>query len=502
MLTTGLSLLPNFLRKDSFKMLGKLGKLGNYLDNLISVFSPKSGLVRAQYRLALEQTRKYYGAQISKTDKNWTTSNRDADSEILPDLSRLRSRSRDLIRNNPWATSVIDAFVANVVGKGIRVQAQVYNPEKNSQIEDEFNAAFKKIDLQQVSNFYEIQGLAFRQLLECGESFIRIIFERGILKLQMIEPDQIYSMQTTSEFGNEIRAGIEIDKNTGRHIAYYINAHPGQYGTSFIQNEIRILSQDMIHLFLRTRPNQTRGVPILAPVISVLHDLGEYVEAELVSARVAACLSVFIKKSQHGVPTKDEDNKPVDALSPGMIARLRPGEDIAVIEPKRPGDQFGKFTSLLVRAVAAGTGLCYETISKDFSQVNYSSARAALLGERTHYRFFQNFLINHLCEPVADEMMNLKYLRGEGPRRVSVKWLPPGFEWVDPQKEIAAQVDAVENNLQTKASVIAERGGDWKDVFEQRQIEKEMEAEKGIAKNEKKSDTSVSEEEVEDNVNG
>ncbi len=50
------------------------------------------------------------------------------------------------------------------------------------------------------------------------------------------------------------------------------------------------------------RPGQRRGVPVLAPVIEALKQLGRYTDAELVAAVVSGLFTVFVKqKRQKGL---------------------------------------------------------------------------------------------------------------------------------------------------------------------------------------------------------
>lgn len=447
----------------------------NIIDRIISFFSPETGYKREVFR---ESLRTYNSAKIKKTDDSWLPRTLDADSATLPYIARLRSRSRDLIRNNVWASSALETIVQNAVGTGISPQVKA-DKEISKEIEEMLEFAFRGIDSTGEMDFYELQGLALRELLEAGECFVKINFssQKKNILLQFIDADRIWSNRTESVVGNEIRNGIEIDAN-GKHVAYYVNDHPGAYTKK--TEEKRVQAKDMIHLFFRKRIDQTRGVPIFSSVINQLHDLNEYVEAELVSARIAACLSVMIRRQHQGLPSQNDDGDNIQSLHPGMIARLAPGEDIAVIDPKRPGDQFPAFTAFQIRSVASGVNLSYEAIAKDYSKVNYSSGRLALLQDRASYRIIQNFLINHFCDRVVNEIQELRFLRGEQREIYPVSWLCPGFEWVDPEKEMASQIEAIKNNLKSKSQVVAEMGRDYEEVLMQRKKEMDLEKEIGV----------------------
>jgi capsid protein len=41
-----------------------------------------------------------------------------------------------------------------------------------------------------------------------------------------------------------------------------------------------------------------------------------------------------------------------------------------------------------------------------------------------------------------------------------VKWIPPGFAWVDPLKDIKAQIMAVRAGFKSRAEVVSEQGYD------------------------------------------
>ena len=73
----------------------------NWLDRAIGAVSPGAGLRRERRRQALQlMQRAYEGAKVGRRTDGWVTAGSGANSEIAPALSRLRERSRDLVRNN------------------------------------------------------------------------------------------------------------------------------------------------------------------------------------------------------------------------------------------------------------------------------------------------------------------------------------------------------------------------------------------------------------------
>ena len=91
----------------------------NALDNVIGFFNPEAGVKRARARMTLEQARKYDGAAGGRRNQNWHAPSTSADAALGPSLERLRNRSRDLSRNNPFAARAVQVLVNNTVGGGV-----------------------------------------------------------------------------------------------------------------------------------------------------------------------------------------------------------------------------------------------------------------------------------------------------------------------------------------------------------------------------------------------
>jgi capsid protein len=136
----------------------------------------------------------------------------------------------------------------------------------------------------------------------------------------------------------------------------------------------------------------------------------------------------------------------------------------------------------------------YESLSRDYSQSNYSSSRLALLDDRDTWRCLQSwFLINFrnvvhrnwlqqavLARAIPNVSVAEYALNQE--KFEHVKFKPRGWSWVDPTKEVAAYKEAEKAGYITKTQVIAQTGGgqDFEDVIEERRQELDEIAEKGL----------------------
>src|SRR5690606_4055785 len=127
------------------------------------------------------------------------------------------------------------------------------------------------------------------------------------LRVRLIEADRCCDPQPADK-NKDIKGGVEVDKN-GEIVAFhFVNRHPLSNGLS--KREWKRVEafgkttgrRNVIHLMESERPEQRRGVPILAPVIESLKQLGRYTEAELMAAVVSGMFTVFIKSENPQQP--------------------------------------------------------------------------------------------------------------------------------------------------------------------------------------------------------
>ena len=153
---------------------------------------------------------------------------------------------------------------------------------------------------------------------------------------------------------------------------------------------------------------------------------------------------------------------------------LEPGEDITFSAPADVGSSYSDFLRMQFRAVAAAMGITYEMLTGDLTQVNYSSVRAGLLEFRRRCEAIQHGVIVHqLCQPIWRAWMDQAVLAGRltipgygrAPRPFqAVKWIPQGWQWVDPKKEFDAMLTAIRAGLLSRSEAISAFGYDAEDV--------------------------------------
>jgi lambda family phage portal protein len=451
--------------------------------------------------------RLYEGARLSRLTSDWVTSSTSADAEINASLVLLRNRARQLVRDNDYARQALRLIRNNVVGSGIKLQAQVpmsrgssrLNQAVNDQIEEawvEWGRA-KRCHTGGRLGWIDLQRMVIGAIAESGEVFIRLVPQpfgdsRVPLALEVLEADLCdETYESRPQQGHEWRMGVEVDQ-WGRPTRYaFRTRHPGdiRHGTS---HEVKLVpANQILHLAILDRPHQTRGVPWLASTIKRLHHLAGYEEAEVVRARAASSLMGFIT-SPEGELVGDEvyDAERVSNFEPGVFKYLAPGESVSVPQLDAPDGQFPDFMRAMLQGMSAGIGISYAPLSQDYSQSNYSSSRLSLIDDRENWKVLQQYLIDNFITPVyeawLDAAVRSGVLRLAGyesmPERFRrARWMCRGWAWVDPVKEVMAYKDAVRSGFATQSQIVSELGGDLEELMLQRQQEVERASQLGLS---------------------
>ena len=433
--------------------------------------------------------RSYDAARRGRLSSDWMASAASEDSELFSDLATLRNRSRQMIRDNPHAKNLQRIIENNVVGTGIGCQALVLKPngEPDKDANDRIEAAWAAwcerdtCHTAGLMSMSDILRLVIGSVFRDGEAIVRKVpqaFGKGKIPfaLEVIEPDLL--LDQTGSFltnqGTAVRLGIEVNE-WHRPVGYWMRTtHPGDY--SFVRNTVvdqtvRIDAAQIEHLYLVERWPQTRGTPWMHMVLRRLRDIGEYTKSEIVAARAAANIVGFVQQNpDFANPNGFDPEKPRPDFvksEPGTFRRLLPGETFSGFSPARPNANLDAFMRYMLREVAAGVGVSYETLSRDYSQSNYSSSRLALLDDRDLWRMLQGWLISNFLSRIYREWLDAAVLSGvlklpgywnDKARFQAVRFKPRGWSWIDPSKEVAAYREAVSCGFMSRSSVISAIG--------------------------------------------
>lgn len=420
----------------------------------------------------------------------WSPGNPGAISALLVTGDALRTRSRDLVRRNAWANAALEAFVANAVGTGIKPQSLVANADQRLAIQSLWSTWTDEADAAGLTDLYGLQALACRSMLEGGECLVRLRprrMEEGLsvpLQLQLLESEHLpATLNQRLDNDHLIRAGIEFDR-LGRRVAYHLYlSHPQDVALAPMSRHggldtVRVPASEVLHLFRPLRPGQIRGEPWLARALVKLHELDQYDDAELVRKKTAAMFAGFITRAGPEDPLPgdlpDDSGVGLTGLEPGTLQILEPGEDVKFSDPADVGGTYEAFLRTQFRAIAASIGITYEQLTGDLTGVNYSSIRAGLLEFRRRCEMLQHaVLVFQLCRPIWHAWLDAAVLSGAlelpGYRRRrglyrTCKWVPQGWNWVDPEKEFNAMILAIRAGLISRSEAISSFGYDAESI--------------------------------------
>ena len=433
----------------------------------------------------------YDGVGLGRRTLAWSVANPGVVAALASTQEGLRAKSRDLVRRNAWAAAGIEAFVANTVGTGIKPQSMVAESMLRERVHALWREWCEQADAAGLTDFYGLQALACRAMCEGGEALVRLRWRRPedrlpvALQIQVLEPEHLpLTMNRELASGNLMRAGIEFDR-LGRRVAYHLyRAHPNDGALAPMSGAggletVRVPADEIVHLFRPLRPGQIRGEPWLSRALVKLNELDQYDDAELVRKKTAAMFAGFITRlapedNLVGEGPANTEGVALAGLEPGTLQILEPGEDIKFSAPADLGSSYAEFMRQQFRAVAAAMGITYEMLTGDLTQVNYSSIRAGLLEFRRRCEAIQHgVLVHQLCRPVWHAWMDQAVLEGAlalpgyARRRreyQGAKWIPQGWQWVDPQKELNALKLAIRAGLMSRSEAIAAYGYDAEDV--------------------------------------
>jgi lambda family phage portal protein len=309
----------------------------------------------------------YDAAGTGRRLQTWVPTTDSANAILFQDAALLRSRSRDMARKNAYAANGIEAIVANAVGTGIKPQSKTDESDLRQQIQALWLEWTDEADSAGLTDFYGLQALICRAMVEGGECFVRLRVRRpedGLsvpLQLQTLEAEHLdASNNKPLANGNFIRGGIEFNR-LGQRVAYHLyREHPGDamlFGTA--KETVRVPADEVLHIFKPQRPGQIRGEPWLGRVLLKLYELDQYDDAELVRKKTAAMFAGFITKNDPDTPfmgegTPDDKGAAQAGLEPGTLQLLEPGEDVKFSEPGDVGGSYEAFFRQQLRMIAVG----------------------------------------------------------------------------------------------------------------------------------------------------
>ena len=485
------------------KIIRGAQRAAGVIDDVASIVSPTWAARREYVRQARKVRARYDGGTSGRRAENWLSGHGSANAQIAPFVRVLRSRARDLVRNNEYARRAKTVYQSNVIGTGIK---PVYKEnEELSRLLRQYigggdNGIWKPLpDAEMRKSLFAIERLAEGERIESGEMFIkrewrtrRQMDEMGLpvpFQMRCLEPEFLdETIDGEQPNGNLAVRGVEVD-DFGRIVAYHFyEEHPyGHLGSGSLKSQ-RVDADDVIHIYDEERAGQVRGVTRFAPVMLKMRDYSEYEDVQLVRQKIAASFVAFMRRPHGGAKvTADGDSDTEMQIRPGMVRELPPGYDIEFGKP--PGvDGFKDFSQVTLQSIATGMDVPYEDLTGDNSQVSFISGRLARIsfdmtndvlqeevwGPKFCWKFDRWFREGAAMVGVRNA------LDGGGIRADRARWNTPNRKMLDPGAETTAIIRKIRGGVNSWQDEVRQTGRDPDEVLREYVEDKERFDELGI----------------------
>lgn len=459
----------------------------NVVDHLVGYFSPAAGIRRLAARRVLNE---YEAAKPSRLRKG-ARDTKSPDAQVQQGAMATRLQARWLEQNHDLARGALRVLVNNVVGPngiGIEPQPRYRDGTIHTDYAKALREAFRDWqqcpEVTQRHTWAKVQRLVAKTAFRDGEQFSQRLMgavpalnhgTKVPYSLELMEADMIPLDYHDPDKG--VQQGIERNA-WGRPTAYFAyKQFPGAGAYSKTTYDVkRIDAGRMLHVASIDRIGQMRGVSEFASVITRLEDIKDYEESERIAAKVAASLTAYVKKGSPDLYPESPDSGAREiSMMPGMIIDdLRVGEEIGLIDSNRPNPNLIGFRQGQLRAIAAGLGGSYSSISRDYSGT-YSSQRQELVEQWIHYAVLADDFVGQFVQPVWKDFVTAAHLSGVVPMPRDVDpdsaddalFVAQSMPWIDPLKEALAWHSLVEDGFASEVEVMRRRGANPRDVLEQ-----------------------------------
>lgn len=469
-----------------------------------------------------------------------------ADQDIIPDRELTEARVRDTLRNDAYVQGGQTLHRDNIVGSMFLLNAkpdlrvldnklcdETWAGEFQEEVEAKFTIWAESEDnwpdASRMNNLTGLVRLGVANYSASGEIIASVEWLRDQPRaystaIQLLESERI---STPPELAMDptIRGGIRRNRYGAPQSMFVRLAHPSdryaQNGEQWSWKEVPIRKPwgrlQMIHIIEQQRIDQTRGISEMVAALKEMRTTKRFRDITLQNAVVNATYAATIESDlpteaafaaigggQGGTAFLDYVGTLLGAINKyangarnmrldGVkIPHLFPGTKLNLRNAGTPGGVGTQFEQSLLRYIAANLGVSYEQLSRDYSQTNYSSIRAAVNETEKFMTSRKRMVADKLATAIYRLWFEEARNKGdittllasmpnfyEGMNKdayTSCDWIGAGRGQIDELKETQAAVLRLKYHLTTYEEEMARAGKDWRKTLAQRQREvKEME---------------------------
>lgn len=347
---------------------------------------------------------------------SWNPQLREHQEDVRASWEKAAARAVEGVQNSGFLTKVVETDTGSVVGAGLRMasrpdaEALGWTQKKASKFARSCERAFRawgdkpfECDAGGRMTFGKMQQAAYASYKIYGEVFalMPLIQRQGSTystKVALLPPTRL--SQKNDDLANIVQ-GVKVDPDWSCPVGYVVRKKDRILGWQ----EVTIPARDrdgrpnVIHVF-DSSMGVTRGISPMTPILKVVRQVDQYADATLTSALIQTIFAATLKTNVDGIAAFDGlmtsgdtgalnlgmfaaakgewyDGAKIDLTQHGRIAQLFPGDELTFTEAKQPGQQFDQFMGWLMREIAAGAGITYESATGDYRGATYSSIRMA-----------------------------------------------------------------------------------------------------------------------------
>lgn len=486
--------------------------------------------------------------------KLWQPVTMSADAEILPDKESADARSRDMVRNDAYVQGGVALHRDNIVGSQFVLNAKpssrallgtqddVWETEFQEEVEELFDLAAESpdnlFDAAGMNTFTGLIRLAVGVHVFAGEVLATVEWVKDgrpfNTAIQMIDVDRLQTPPIHS-MSRQIRGGVKRDMR-GKPLSYFIRrSHPGDLMPAYpgygareyleVEHSKPWGRRQVIHLLEQSRPDQTRGIGEMTAALKEMRVTKKFRDVTLQNAVVQALYAAAITSDLPsetvfaqmggGQLSPEQVQKATENYAKGFmstiaqftgsaknlhvdgvrIPHLMPGTKLEMISPGKGGPIGMDFERSLLRYIASALNVSYEQLSRDYTNTNYSSARAAM-AETWKFMLARKKMIADRFATIIyrlwlEEMVNANALTTFPASRAGMlytndrlnmawealarcDWIGAARGQIDEKKETEAAILRMGANLTTLEEETSKMGGDWRKKLRQRARERAL----------------------------
>lgn len=466
-----------------------------------------------------------------------------ADDAILPDKALMDARAGDMLRNDGYVQSASALHRDHIVGSTYLLDAkpnslvlfgkvdEAWEEEFQEEVETKFHLIAESddhwLDAQRRNTLTSLVRLAVAMHVATGEVLGSANWGKddgrpSRSSLLMLDPARLCNPNHAPILPN-IVGGVERDRQ-GAPIAYHIlDKHPQDWKSPTPLKWRRVMArkpwgrENILHIYEQNRADQTRGISAIVSSLLEMKMTREFRKVELQRATIAATYAASIETElPNGDPyvamgageganpsvewagtfleqlQEYTDNSNSLKMDGAKIPVFMPGTHLKLQNPGKDAPLGADFERSLLRYLAASFGVSYEQFARDYTQTNYSSARAAMNETRLHMMSRKKLVADRVANFVYRLWLEEAIMSGQIESAKSARigsfhdglnkdaycaadWIGAGQGMMDPLKETQAASLQLRNGLTTLSRELANiHGADWRRVLKQRAREHAM----------------------------